>query len=126
MEYDWKPTGGDWDLLREFENGIETIGKESSGEIRALIARTFAGLGFSKEEAAVFEADEPGFRRYVVEARGRIRNGSRRLGEALIAAEEFVDQGRVQEAKDQLRQFISSEPVLFYREIAENELKGLR
>lgn len=126
VEYDWKPQGPDWDRLRELEAWLDRRGALGDlDEFPGLIERTFLGLGFSRAEADRYAASESGHARYVVDARDRIRNGSRRLGAALIAAEELAEEGRMEDAREQLRAVLSSEPVRFYRELAENELKGL-
>lgn len=124
MGYRWKPASGDWDRLRELELGIDRL-DTASVELTQLIERTYAGLGFSSAEPKECGASEFRRREYVLEARRRIRDGSRRLGSALIAAGELRKQGRLEDAREQLRRVISVEPVLFYREIAESELTRL-
>jgi DUSAM domain-containing protein len=119
MGYKWQPTAGDWDRLREIEvGGGQPL---DSRELSALVDRTFACLGFSRADADRLAAGDGG-RQYVLEARNRIRSGSRRLGNAIIASHDLTDQGRFDEAREELKRFMRDEPVLYYREIAEVEL----
>lgn len=47
-----------------------------------------------------------------------IRLANRRLGEAMLAADDLVDQGKLAEARDSLMRFAESEPLADYKELA--------
>lgn len=124
MDFDWKPQGPDWDLLQELEAG--TTGRQLLDvEWKGLIERTGAGLGFPESEILQLNHDSDSRRRFVLEARRRIRDGSRRLGSALVAAHELADEGRLADAKDRLLRFTVGEPVKFYCELARAEMENL-
>lgn len=126
MDYQWKPPGDTWDRLRELDERSE------AGEVitmdaptRDVILRGAASVGMSAAEAQAALATPEAAAGFVHEARRRIREGSRRLGEALIEVAALVEQGRLSEARAVLRALIEAEPVPFYREIAASELARL-
>jgi hypothetical protein len=110
-DYRWQPADGDWEQLTILAN---EAAKWPHAEFPALIERTFEGLGFAKAEADALAVSEAGQHKFAAEAAERIRDGSKRLGKALIDSDQ-----------EQLRRIISSEPVLFYRELAQTQLDAL-
>jgi hypothetical protein len=110
-DFRWKPAAGDWEQLTSLAKEPATW---PHAELPALIERTFDCLGFTKREADTLAASEAGQRTFVGEAARRIRDGSKRLGKAIIDSDQ-----------EQLRQIIEGEPVLFYRELAQVQLDAL-
>jgi DUSAM domain-containing protein len=123
LSYQWKP-GPDWERLREIEQKIAAGESWSATEVIELARRTHKGLGLDAEVAQC--ADRDSQVAFVVEARKRIREGSRRLGELLIAVEAMIEDDEQDAAEARIREFLKVEVVPFYLEIAENHLAELR
>ena len=114
-EYQWKPADGDWEQIKALaESGARPWPR---AETRALIQRTSEGLGFSETERDELANSEEGQREFAAVAAARIRDGSKRLGNAIAASQATQ--------KEQLSQIAHTDPVLFYRELAENYLAAL-
>lgn len=123
MSYHWKP-GPDWERLRELEQRMNAGMDWSADEAIELARRTHEGLGLTSLFAQC--SSREGQIAFVAEARKRIREGSRRLGELLIAVDAMIEDNEVADAEARIQEFLKVEQVSFYLEIAENHLAELR
>jgi DUSAM domain-containing protein len=117
----------DWDPIRALAHRVLECGEELdlTEETRTLLRR-------SAQEVAISLADAEDALRSISNAtillreiRGRIREGSNRLSDALHRAYRLRDAGDIQGARKQLEDVLAVEVVPLYREEAEIVLEKL-
>lgn len=115
-----------WNQLWELEQQVHQSGAlELTGEVRDLLLRaaTTVALGEAEVRAALLSVE--GAIELLRKIRARIREGSRRLGNALHRMYRLQEQGKLDEARQQMRDLLVVEVVPMYREIAEGELEKM-
>jgi len=103
----------------------EEIAAQFNDETRSLFAefftKSFDDTGLQGARWA--SADE--FARYVLELRANERAWSRYLGDTILRAHDLMEEGRLDEAKQELRTFRDICPWLFFAGLAETQLQSL-
>jgi DUSAM domain-containing protein len=126
MDYKWKPLAGEWEQLRELELRIAGGGElELTPQLRDFLISVGPLVGMPQPDPSDLLKTPREAANFVIEARGRIREGSRRLGAAITAAAQMRDLGQAEDARRKLLEVVDNETVPFYREIAESELAAL-
>jgi DUSAM domain-containing protein len=117
----------DWDDLRALAQRVLHQGAplELTDETRALLWRTAQQVAISQGDAEEALSCLPTATALLQEIRRRIRDGSNRLGDAMLEAYRLRDEGNIEEACQQMRDILAVEVVPLYREQAEILLEKL-
>ncbi|TDS70551.1 hypothetical protein EDF71_12926 [Comamonas sp. JUb58] len=103
----------------------EEIAAQFNEESRSLLAEFFTkGLGETGQQAAKWASAEA-FAECVLELRSNEKAWSRHLGNALLQAQDFADDGQVQKAKQALIAFRDTCPWVFFADIAQTQLDNM-
>lgn len=115
-----------WNQLWELEQQVHQGGAlELTGDVRDLLLRAAPTVAFGEAEAMAALLSVEGAIEFLGKIRARVREGSRRLGNALHRMYRLQEQGKLDEARQQMRDLLSVEVVPLYREIAEGELEKM-
>ena len=114
----------DFDNLREWmnlpEDQLELLYSETTKLELEEICRLLGDEAYVNKEITVDNFVEIIFKMGTL-----LKEGSRNLGDAIIQASEYTDEGFPEKAKLVYMDFIKSCPSKFYKQIAENRLKEL-
>ncbi|MFP2906943.1 DUF2379 family protein [Pyxidicoccus sp. 3LFB2] len=114
----------DWHEIRVLDNRIQRGEAFTlTPEVRALLLRAAPTVAITEAAAALSSAETATGLLHAI--RRRITDGSNRLSDALHRMYLLRDAGRLDEARQQMREVLSVEVVPLYREIAEGELEKL-
>lgn len=104
----------------------EEIAAQFNDESRALFAdfftKSFEDTG--PQGAPWASAEE--FAQYVLELRANEKAWSRHLGDSILRAHDLMEEGRIDDAEQELRKFRDICPWLFFADVAETQLQNLR
>jgi DUSAM domain-containing protein len=125
MHSDAQKEKDDWEQLRELEASI--VGDEIPDieKWRPFLVRVCPTLGISISDCETGVETQQGMVNLIREARKRIDDGNARFATLLTRLVHVIDESRREDAQDTLAQFIASEPVVFFREMAQHELDKL-
>lgn len=117
---------GDWDEIR----GLDTRVQRGhvlllTDDVRELLLRSAPTVAISEAEARAALSSVERATALLREIRERIREGSNRIGDALLRMYELQDAGDLQGARQQMMDVLAVEVVPHYREIAEGEISKL-
>ncbi|MCY1015002.1 DUSAM domain-containing protein [Pyxidicoccus sp. MSG2] len=116
----------DWDRVLELYAQLKRGEPLSmSSDLGDLLRRVAPTLAFSSEDAEAAMLSLAGTTDLVREMRRRIFVGSRRLGDALLAAYEHEAKGDLASARRALEEVLAVEVVPLYRRTAQSELARL-
>jgi hypothetical protein len=103
----------------------EEIAAQFNDESRSLFAEFVTkGLGETAPQGAKWASAEE-FAERVLDLRSNEKAWSRHLGDALLRAQDYADDGQVQQAKQELISFRDSCPWIFFADIAETQLENM-
>lgn len=103
----------------------EQIAAQFNDETRSLFAEFFTkGLGDIGPQGAKWASAEE-FAERVLDLRSNERAWSRHLGDAILRAQDLVDDGQMEKAKQELTTFRDTCPWIFFAEIAETQLRNM-
>lgn len=94
-------------------------------DVRELLLRSAPTVAISEAEARAALSSVERATALLREIRERIREGSNRIGDALLRMYELQDAGDLQGARQQMMDVLAVEVVPHYREIAEGEISKL-
>ncbi|KFE62981.1 DUSAM domain-containing protein [Hyalangium minutum] len=115
-----------WNQLWELEQLVHRGGDlELTGDVRNLLLRAAPTVALGEAEAMAALLSVEGAIELLGKIRARVREGSHRLGNALHRMYRLQEQGKLDEARQQMRDLLSVEVVPLYREIAEGELEKM-
>jgi DUSAM domain-containing protein len=109
-------------LARRVEQGLEL---ELTDELRDFLRRAASTVAIREAEAETALESREGAAVLLRMMLGRIRDGERRITEALFRMTSLRDAGDVEGARQQMRDVLAVELVPLYREMAEENLAGL-
>lgn len=117
----------DWDPIRALAQRVLERGEalELTEETRTLLKRSAQEVAISLADAEDALRSIPNATTLLREIRGRIRDGSNRLSDALHRAYRLRDAGDIEGALKQLEDVLAVEVVPLYREEAEIVLEKL-
>ncbi len=114
----------DSELIRELSermrNGERVLPDKALEEV---LQRMAPDLGYAPEDIARGMSSQSSAERLVLDAQQRISQGSRRLGAVLIAAAKSKEKGEVDEGLRLLRDYVESEAVPYYAEMARRAIR---
>ncbi|MCP3137159.1 DUSAM domain-containing protein [Pyxidicoccus xibeiensis] len=115
---------GDWHTIRMLESQVQR-GEvlELTPDVRELLLRTAPTVAINEADVDLSSVDSATALLHVI--RRRISDGSHRLAAALNRMYRLRDAGRLDEARQQLRDLLAVEVVPLYRDIAEGEIEKL-
>ncbi|MDC0710447.1 DUSAM domain-containing protein [Stigmatella sp. ncwal1] len=117
---------GEWHEIRLLDTRIQQgRSLELTEDVRELLLRAALTVAIGDAEARASLAHVESATALLREIRERIREGSNRIGDALLRMYELQDAGDIEGARQQMRDVLAVEVVPHYREIAENELVKL-
>ncbi len=112
-----------WNQLWELENRInQGENLELTADVRDLLVRAAPTVAISDSEVAAALDNEEAATALLREIRKRIRDGSNRIGDALLEAYAVQGAADLNGARKQLEDVLAVEVVPFYREQAERAL----
>jgi DUSAM domain-containing protein len=118
------PEEEDWHEIRILDNRIQRgEALVLAPEVRELLLRTGPTVAISDADAALSSIETATALLHTI--RRRITDGSNRLSDALHRMYRLRDAGRLDEARQEMRDVLSVEVVPLYREIAEDALANL-
>jgi DUSAM domain-containing protein len=118
------PEEEDWHEIRILDNRIQRgEALVLVPEVRELLLRTGPTVAISDADAALSSIETATALLHTI--RRRITDGSNRLSDALHRMYRLRDAGRLDEARQEMRDVLSVEVVPLYREIAEDALANL-
>ncbi|MCP3104202.1 DUSAM domain-containing protein [Myxococcus sp. K15C18031901] len=117
----------DWGPIRALARRVSTEGGHLpfTPKEKALLKRTAAEVGISASEAKSALATEEGALGLLDEESRRIREGTRRLMDALHRMYQHKDQGELASARQQMRDVLAVEVVPHYRALAQGQLEAM-
>ncbi|MCY0998337.1 DUSAM domain-containing protein [Myxococcus sp. MISCRS1] len=117
----------DWGPIRELARRvfIERTRLALTTEVKALLKRTASEVGISDTEAESALATEEGALGLLSEESRRIREGSRRLMDALHRMYQHKDKGDFGSAREEMRGVLKAEVVPHYRALAQGQLEAM-
>ncbi|HLL55949.1 MAG TPA: DUF2379 family protein [Myxococcaceae bacterium] len=123
MAEDFKQPHGEWAEVETLEARLARGERLTlDEETRDLLRRVGEQVALAPELVAERLGSLEGAEALVREARARIRDGSRALSAALRQAWREAEAGKPEEASTVLEEFIRTQPVPWYRELARREL----
>jgi len=118
------PEEEDWHEIRILDNRIQRgEALVLAPEVRELLLRAGPTVAISDADAALSSIETATALLHTI--RRRITDGSNRLSDALHRMYRLRDAGRLDEARQEMRDVLSVEVVPLYREIAEDALANL-
>ena len=118
------PEEEDWHEIRLLDNRVQRgEALTLTPDVRELLRRTAPTVAISEVDAALSNAESATTLLHTI--RRRITEGSHRLSDALHWMYRLRDAGRLDEARQQMREVLAVEVVPLYREIAEGEIEKL-
>jgi DUSAM domain-containing protein len=111
-----------WDLEQRVQRGEVLV---LTDEVRELLARAAPTVAISEAEAATALSGVESATSLLRTMRARIRDGSRRLGNALHRMYRLQEKGSLDEARQEMRDLLEVEVVPLYRRIAQEQLEAL-
>lgn len=103
----------------------EEIAAQFNDETRALFAEFFTKSFHDTGPKGARWASADEFARYVLELRANERAWSRYLGDTILRAHDLMEEGRLDEARQELRAFQDICPWIFFAGVAETQLQSL-
>lgn len=118
---------GDWHEIRVLDTRVQQGHPlELTDDVCGLLLRAAPTVAISNAEAEAALANVESATALLRRIRERIREGSNRIGDALLRMYELRDAGDLEGARRQMRDVLAVEVVPHYREIAEGELAKLK
>lgn len=115
-----------WEQLPILAHRIEQgHALELTDDLRDFLRRTAPTVAISDTEAETALESTEGSEALIRMMMGRIRDGERRIAEALFRMTSLRDAGDLEGARQQMRDVLAEETVPLYREMAEENLAGL-
>lgn len=115
-----------WNQLWELEHRVQQGHVlDLTGEVRDLLRRAALTVAISEDEAVTALSSVESATDLLRKMRVRIRDGSRRLGNALHRMYRLQEEGDLDGARQLMRDVLSVEVVPLYRKIAEGEIEKL-
>lgn len=117
----------DWDPIRALAHRVLSQGQplELTEETRALLRRSAREVALPSGETETALRSPSASVNLLEEIRQRIRDGSNRLGDALLRAYALRDEGNLGGARQQLEELLSVEVVPTYRQQAQDALDDI-
>lgn len=117
----------DWGPIRALARRVFTEGERLAltRKEKALLKRTAVEVGISDSEAESALATEEGALGLLQEESRRIREGTRRLMDALHRMYQHKDEGDFGSARQEMRDVLEVEVVPHYRAIAQGQLDAM-
>ncbi|HEX8705206.1 MAG TPA: DUF2379 family protein [Myxococcaceae bacterium] len=116
----------DWDRLRELESRLQRGEPlELTDPVRELLKRGAAQVALSPAEAERGLRSAPEAAAMLGEIRRRIREGSERVGQAILDTAVAASMGTKQDARRKLNAALAAEVVPYYRQSLEAILHSL-
>ncbi|WP_163785069.1 DUSAM domain-containing protein [Myxococcus vastator] len=117
----------DWGPIRALARRVLTKGERLAltRKEKALLKRTAAQVGIGASEAESALATEEGALGLLQEESRRIREGTRRLMDALHRMYQHKDEGDFVSARQEMRDVLAVEVVPHYRAIAQGQLDAM-